>query len=1214
MRGYNRGLAAVTGLLLLTMGLTTAAAQGTTSRVQGIVTDASGGVIPGATVTLTNEGTNVSFTTLTTTSGGYVFEAVQTGRYTVSVELSGFKRFVSTGNAVEVGVPTTVNAMLDPGELAESVQVVASRELVQTSTSGNIGTTLSQEQIEALPIVGSRGRNPLSLVLAQPGVVSGANTGGGVHAHGPRDRAWNFTLDGIDINETSAGGGNFSPLRTNPDALSEFRVITSNATAEFGRNSGGQVAMITRSGTNQLDGTAFYFHRRPDWNANEWENNLDNLPKRQFFQHIPGFSLGGPIRRNRTFFFANTQWLRANQTQSRTRLVYTDLARQGIWRYVANGRNLPAGAAGATVDSGGNVLPGVAIGTYNIVANDPRRLGFDPTIIGVVRSTPLPNNFTVGDGLNVAGYTWTAPEEERQYDFVTKIDHVLNSRNHLFVRVAKGQQDTVCDTVNVGEPVFPGGPCLVNTERAPYNWAGNWRWNPRSNLVNELVVGQNHFTFDFTNPLADPSKPTFSVGNIPAATRVSLPEAYTVGNLRTIDTYQVVNNLSWFTGAHNFRLGTNIRQQRHLDIRGSVAGANVAPVLDFSSSINVVDPAAFGLPADMNVTFDRAALQEHINFLLGRVGNVTQGFVQQGNTYGPGGTLFNFGAWYPEYDFYVQDTWKPRSNITIDLGLRYEIKDAPSNPDDLILRPEQRIAVGERSSNTLRWVQGDLYPNDRNNFGPSIGAVWDPGDNGRQAFRANYRLAYDRINTFLFSSNIFQSIPGITTPVTNTAFGQSGGRLRDGLPSLQPTVTPQQFLQPPPVSASSIRVVDPEFESPKTHGWSLGYQREVWANTTFDVTYIGRRAENLFGAYNVNQVRIRENGFLDAFNVVKAGGESTLVNQLLANDTRRLATETGSQMMRRLFASELALNSVAAAAASIGSRIQSGRTLPELAGLPFDFFFPYPQFLGGVFVIDSNDYSRYHGLEFLLDRRYANGLSYRVAYTLSRSKDTRSFDPAFTVVSGGAVQSASSTPFDINNRDLNYALSDFDRTHVFQSQFVVEIPYGRNRRWGSNVNRAVDAILGGWQVAGSMLVASGRPFTVYSGANTMSNVVQTPANCRGCTMATGGVHEQGPERIKWFFSQEEIALFSTPGPGEFGNTGRNMFRLSGTFNLDLGLSKRFATFGRQFLEYRLEATNVTNTPTFGLPTATITSTIFGRIRNAVTSTARQVQMGLKYNF
>jgi hypothetical protein len=1199
----------LTAVAMLLAVSSVAFGQGTTSRVTGSVTDRSGSVVPGATVTLTNESTGVTFTTVTNDAGLYAFEAVQVGTYGISVELEGFKRFTSRGNPVRIGEGTTINAVLDPGGVAETVEVRASAQVVQTDSSGNLGTTFDQRTIEGLPILGGRGRNPLDLVLTQPGVVSGSNTGGGVHVNGARDRAWNFTLDGIDSNESSAGGSNFSPLRTNPDALAEFKILTGNQTAEYGRNSGGQVAMITRSGTNKFSGTAFYFDRRPEYNANEWENNIEELPKRIFKQKMPGFSVGGPIRRNHSFFFTNMQWLRATQTTDTDRTVYTATARQGIWRYVTSGRNRPAGVTGASVDANGN--PIVSFETYNIPANDPQALGIDPTIAAIVASTPLPNNFTLGDGLNTAGYTFSAEEQEKQLDFVAKIDHTFSPSNSAFVRYSKGYQNTLCDQVNGGEPAFPGTTCFVNTERRPYNWAANWRWSARNNLVNELVVGQNHFTFDFVSPMADPTR--YSLVSAP----IQLPEDFEWGNLRSVDTLQFVDNLSWLKGAHSVRFGTNLRFQRHTDTRGSVGGFNVSPTADFSTTLNAVDTIAFNLPSNIQTANDLPALRSNINFLLGRVGNLRQGFVQQGDTYGPGGTLFEFKADYPELDFYAQDTWKPRSNVTVDAGVRWEAKLAPRNPDDLIRRPNQRVAVGEPPSNTLRWDKGKLYEDDWNNVAPSVGVAWDPTGDGRQVIRGNYRMAFDRINTFVLSSNIFQSIPGITAGATNTSFGQSGGRLRQGLPSLQPTNTPESFLQPPAVSANTSRVVDPNFETPITHGWAITYQRQLFGQTLFEIAYVGRRAEHLFGAYNVNQAEIVDNGFVDAFRIVQAGGESDLMNQLLAPHTDRRAGETGSAMVRRLFATNLSLNSVAALAATFAQRIQGGQALTELAGLGPYFFFPYPQFLGstpttGLTVIDSEDYSRYHALELKLDRRFANGYGYTLGYTLSRSKDTRSYDPAFTVVSTANNQSASSTPFDIFDRDLNYALSDFDRTHVLQAGGVWELPFGQGKRFANSVGRIADVLINGWQITGQFVAQSGRPMTVYGGSNTLSNVVQTPANCDGCSRSMGQVHEE--DGIVWYFSPEERAKFSTPGPGEFSNTGRNYFRGPGGYFINLSLAKRTRVAGSQILEIRADSTNVTNHPVFGFPTLTTTSATFGRIRDTLTSGSRKIMLGVKYYF
>ena len=1190
------------------------AAQGTTSRVAGTVTDTEGGRLPGVTVTLRNDDTGVTFTAVTNESGTYAFESVQVGRYTVTCELQGFKRFVSADNQVRIGEPATINAALELGAIEQTIEVRATVEVVQTGTSGNLGSTFDQRTIESLPILGGRGRNPLDLVLTQPGVVSGANTGGGIHVHGARDRSWNFTLDGIDTNESSAGGSNFSPLRTNPDAVAEFKVLTGNVTAEFGRNSGGQVAMVTRSGGNSFSGTAFYFDRRPEYNANEWENNIDNLPKRIFTQYMPGFSVGGPIRRNKTFFFVNTQWLDAEQTRERTRIVYTESARRGLWRYVIGGRNLPAGVGGASVDANGNVAGGVTVGSYDVATADPQGLGLDPAVQRLIGMTPLPNNFTAGDGLNTAGYTFVAPEKEEQMDFVTKFDHVFNGQHSAFARISKGYQNTLCDSVNGGEPPFPGLPCFVDTERSPYNWAGNWRWNPGGSVVNELVVGQNHFTFDFVNPSADASQVTFSAPSITSiATGVlTMPQDYTVGNLRTIDTLQIVNNLSWLKGDHSLKFGTNMRFQRHTDTRGSVAGANVAPTVDFSTTVNTVDPALFGIPSNIQTANDRPALQAHINFLLGRVGNIRQSFVQEGSTYAPGGTLFDFESTYPEIDVFVQDTWKPRSNLTVDAGLRWEAKLAPGNPDGLIRRPGARVAVGQSPTNALRWEQGDLYGSDWNNVAPSVGVAWVLDEAGSSVVRGNYRAAFDRINTFLASSAIFQSIPGITYQTTNTAYGQAGGRLRQGLPDLAPTVSPESFLQPPAVSSNSMRVFDSEFTTPITHGWALTYQRQLFKQTLIEIAYVGRRAQNLFGAYNVNQAEIFDNGFLDAFNAAKAGGESALLNQLLAADTRRQSGESGAAMLRRLFASELALNSVAAVASSLGSRIQGNQTLPELAGLGPYFFFAYPQFLGGFNVIDSNDYSRYHALELKLERRFADGFSYLAGYTLSRSKDTRSFDPAFTVVGTGNAQSATSTPFDVNNRDLNYALSDFDRTHVLSAQWVWELPFGQGRRFASEVGRAADVLIGGWTVSGQFIASSGRPMTVFAGTSTLSNVVQTPANCNGCSPDFGSVHDE--DGLVWYFTPEERNKFTMPGPGEFSNVGRNYFRGPGSWVAHLSLAKRTRIHGSQILEIRADGTNIFNHPTFGFPTLTTTSATFGRIRNTVTSTARQIMLGVKYYF
>ncbi|MBC7924620.1 MAG: TonB-dependent receptor, partial [Bryobacteraceae bacterium] len=655
-------------------------------------------------------------------TGVYAFEALISGSYTVEVEASGFRRFLTRNNAVAVGQPTTVNVTLEVGGVTERVEVSSSAETVQTSTSGNFGNLIPERVLTDLPIVGTRGRNPLELVLLQPGVVSGSNTGGGTHVNGARDRAWNYTLDGIDSNETSAGGSQLSPVRLNPDALSEMRIVTSNATAESGRNSGGAVSMISKSGSNEYHGKAFYFYRTPRLNANEWESNVNARGKNQFVQTIVGGDLGGFLIKNKTFFYSNVQVLRARNSTLTNRTVLTEQARQGLLRYRIDGRNQPAGVAGASVDALGNVLPGVNVSSYSVPTNDPQRVGLDRRIQTLLSAAPLPNNYFGGDGLNTGFYTFNALQFERQYDSMIRVDHVFSAQNAIFGRVNWGQQDSDCDIANGGAELFPGRGCQVNTKRNPRNMAYNWRWNPTPSVTNELVFGRNSFTFDFQQPFADLGNYTLNAPTV-GGSAVSLVESTYFGNARSLRTWQLVDNLAWQRGAHTIKFGANLRWQSHRDNRGSVAGLNSAPDLNFSTNINNVDPATFNLPGNLNTNFDQGNFQSLINLLLGRVGARTQAFVADGNAFKAG--LYQFESRYNEYDFYVQDTWKLSRNLTIDAGLRWELKLTPGSPQGVRV-PNQTVVAGAAPSNTLQWVPGELFKDRLMNLGPSVGFAWDP--------------------------------------------------------------------------------------------------------------------------------------------------------------------------------------------------------------------------------------------------------------------------------------------------------------------------------------------------------------------------------------------------------------------------------------------------------------------------------------------------------
>ena len=566
--------------------------------------------------------------------------------------------------------------------------------------------------------------------------------------------------------------------------------------------------------------------------------------------------------------------------------------------------------------------------------------------------------------------------------------------------------------------------------------------------------------------------------------------------------------------------------------------------------------------------------------------------------------------------------------------MRWEGKLSPRVDDRTVLVPNQPFTLGSAPSNTIRWVEGDVFKNQFGKFLPSVGFAWDPFKTGKTSIRANYRLATDRFATFLFGSFIFQGTPGNNTSVANSTFGQGGGLFRNIGPviaGLVPSATPDALRQPPAFSTNSINAIDPDLQTPQIHEWSFSIQREVW-NNVFEANYIGKHAVHLLGGYNVNQVNIfatvpgvTETDFLDAFNRVRASTSynSPLINRIMSGNA---ANNAGTTRFRALelncpksgTGSDSCTGGVAKDLSSRRSRcgnLHDGAVRLDgfwiIHGFPF-LFQPFPQFTGGFNVFDSNDYSNYHGLQLIFRRRITGGLGFQVSYTLSESKDNRSWDPSLSGVTTGSVQSASSTPFDLRDRNLNYAWSDFDRRHVFQGTYTYELPFGNGKRFGSGSSGVVEHVIGGWQFSGTILRMSGRPFTVYSGLNTLSNVVQSTADCSGCDRNLGSlVLETG--RNFWFDASDR-AKFTQPVPGSIGNTGRNFFLAPHYFQWDASLLKKIKISETVSFDIRVDARNVLNNPAFDNPTALFTSNIFGRINDSVTNGARRIQLSGKLNF
>jgi hypothetical protein len=1222
-------------------------AQGTTSRVTGTITDANGAAVAGATVTLTNEGTNVSITAQSSSEGFYTFDLIQPGIYSVVVEKQGFKRFVSTNNRVLVNQPATLSPVLEVGDIQTSVTVESTVEQVQTNSSGNIGNTIEQQTLESLPIVGTRGRNPLDLLNYQPGVVTGGNTGGLVHVNGSRDRSFNFTLDGIDINESSAGGSNFTPLRTNPDSLQEFQVVTSGFTAELGRSSGAQVTLVTRSGTNGFHGNVFEYYQTPEFLARSYAANTAGSAKEQFVQHIFGGSLGGPIIKDRLWFFTNIQLLRAYDSLLTNRTVYTATARQGIYRWVRGSSN-----STSQVDTAGNpirpacsaTVTTLCIDSYDIVARTGITL--DPLLMGYIRAMPLPNNFREGgDGLNTATFSFNAPQNEKQYDFVTKFDYKLNDQNNFYVRYAQGEQNTFGDSVNGGRRSFPDTPNIVDTFRYPKNLAVNWRFSPTAKFTNEFIIGLNKFGFDFVTPEPDPNY--IFVFQLPRDTNTNF--SY---NARRLRTWQFVDNMTFDLSPHVVKAGVNLRLGRQVDDRASQGAFTIEGQLGFSRADNASSiPSAWGTQALTGApAADRNRLEQMINDMLGRIGSYSRLFVidpANPSQFAPAGTRWAFTADYPELDFYVQDTWKFLPNLTFDLGVRWEVKLSPSSAGALpILRPNQPFTLGSPPSNNLRWEEGKLFDDDYGLFMPSVGFAWDPFSSGKTSIRANYRMASDKFGTQLFAASIWPSTPGNIFQGATTLYGQQGRLLRDGLPPIAPTASPSALRTPPPFSTASINVIDPDLKFPRIHSWTLSFQRELFKDNVLEINYIGKRAHNLFGAYNANQVRLNgtlpgvSGNFLSEFNAMRGSTSynSPLINLLFTGDPNN---NGGTARFRALNSTGITQGSAASLALAASQKVcvaadvtaglctnaQLGQRILDIRGFS-SFFQPFSQYTGGLIVIDSNDFSFYNGLEFTFKRRIRNGLGFQFSYTRAVSKDTRSFDPVFTTISTVfTAQSAGSTPFDNNDRRLNYSWSDFDRRNVFVGTYVWELPFGRGKWIGGGIPRPLDWVVGGWQLAGAVRYMSGRPFTVYSGLFTVSQSVGSTANCNGCPRNLGSVVQgdfttPAEGRLRnWFFDSNARSMFSQPGPGQQGNTPRNYFIGPSFFEMDASLAKKFRFTERISFDLRVDAKNVLNRPNFNIPSAvlpaditTLGNNIFGRINADVVNSARRIQLAGKINF
>jgi hypothetical protein len=1184
-------------------------AQTSTTALSGTVYDSSGAVVVGAAVTATNDATGVALKQTTNTAGLYAFPSIGVGTYTVTVEMTGFKTVRRTGITLVVGTPATENINLELGDTREVVRVEASAAPINTATA-TLGNVVEHQAVASLPL---NGRNPLNLIVLEPGVQQ--NSGTTLTVNGTRSMAGNVTIDGIEANEASNPVPTNNVFRINPDNVEEFKVTTSNPTPEEGKNSGLNVAIATRSGTNEYHVQAIEYFRNSVLNANEFYANAQGNPRTNIHSNQYGFDAGGPIKKNKTFVYGAWQGQQVNlalaidKAFSKIPNVYTPQALAGNFRYfvanpasplVINGTKITANLP-ALVTPTGALAPGVrncgsptdlnCIQTYNIFANDPLHIGGDPGVLKLLSSYPSPNNFTTGDGLNIGGYLWNSPYEVRGPRNLIRVDHVLNTSNSLYFRVLWAEEDQLKgDPLNSRPAVFPGFPPRGEVYRPAQNYAFSWRNVLNPAMVNELTLGFARFSFYFTYIDSNPdaaSLPAYTFNTPIDVAYVNQPHS-----IRWLNTPQFIDNFSWIRGSHQLKFGMNARLYQQNNQGGTAASQGLVPSISLSSTLNPPG-AGFGLPTIANGStpginsVDNAQLLSSINNLLGIPANLKSAFLGNLNTDTFVGTksgnyysLWDTGERLKQYNFYGQDEWRARKNLTITYGVRWEINRPPTESSEPVYVPNKPL---NGSQGPVTFVRADSWwqRSNINALAPRIGISWSPFGN-KTVIHAGYGISFDPISTYMAAAAA-NSLPGLAFTCTSPTYAAPtpgcasvpNVRLSQGFPnSISPPtgVKPSSFLTPPAQllgNAPNTVVLDPNLKQATVHEWNFSIQHQLPADMVLQVAYVGNRGERLYSQLDANQISAAP--ILPQFLAMQAnvnnkcnpdgtGCPAGITGQSIPLVTSGILTSTfiNSSTTR----TDLNQN----AAGNFAGRIEQTTLAAHLR--------PNQQF-GSIMVLSNAADSVYHSLQTTLRKRFSGGLLFNFAYTFSKVIDDQSADPIVTTFTPTSIAT-----IDSNNLRLDRARADFDQRHVIILTWIYELPFGKGKKWMGNAPRVVDALLGGWSLQGFNSNMSGQPFSISSGAKTaFYSASTTPPNCCSRAVIVGNTLPDDSLKPKAgvvgpaFF--QDPSAFALPAPGQTG-MGRNMFNGPWYWDMDGAISKTFSATERVKITFRMEAFNALN--------------------------------------
>jgi hypothetical protein len=1199
-----------------------------TSSLQGAITDAQGAAVPDAIVTARNLNTSAERKTLTSTLGEYSLPQLAPGAYTISIEKPGFR--THKGDIVlQVNTPATISVQLELGQVTGVVNVSAEMSTVNTENAA-VGSPFNETQVKEIPL---QTRNVVALLGVQAGV---APTGQVVGARSDQN---NVLLDGVDVNDNFGANGFNSVIPIPLDSVQEFRTTIAGLGADMGHSAGGQVSVVTKGGSNQFHGSLYEYNRNTLTSANNWFSNRSGVPRAALVRNQYGASLGGPILKNKLFFFYNFEGRKDRSAQQQSRTVPSDTFKQGIVQVLLkDGRT-------------------VSLTPQDVAAIDPLHIGASSYVSSLMKQYPSGNNpLSASDkGLNFNVLTFNAPSTLDNHAQVGRLDYNIDGagKHTLMLRGTlngAGQDSTLAQ--------FPGQAAASRTLDNSRGLAARYTAVLSPHLVNVATYGYTRLSTASTGNQTVLPKLTFD-------TLASTSRAST----RVAPTTNASDDLTWTKGRHTAQFGVDLRYVENDKLsfsnlpnysfsRNTLLGLGGDITADVLAYLQPTYGSSVALSSGTNVT-------NAFGTLLGLIN-------QFGATYhyGIDGKIIPFNTPVTsafatsEFEGYAQDTFKWKRNFTVTYGLRYSLYKVPYEVNGVEVTPTVPLSVGfaERVGGQALGIPGSVLPNamatydiagplhgkpgyyplDKKDFAPRLSIAWSPTSGSvaekilgkGSVIRAGAGIIYDHYGAAMMSSFASSGSPGLASTVAqpvNTNFTTGFRYTGSTLPTLT-TVQGGSFPYTPPViqgGFTSFSAVANDLKAPYEHVMNLSYSRPLPKKMSIEVGYAGRLAHRGIVQQDFGQP-------LTLFKDAKSGQTwnqaSTVLAQLYNGGLTAAQVKANPSLVpnqpffENIFggAKNLYINGSASAnyyydlvnnyadsdldVLNDMDRIrQPNGGCISLYGC--NTFYPLQD--SGVLAYVNAGKSAYHAGTLVIRRAVTNGWGFDFNYTLSHSLDNGSASET----SGGAALQDSFNP------NAYRGPSDFDMRHNITADAVVELPFGKGKMLLGHVPGWMNQIVGGWQVSTLLSYHTGVPLNVSdAGVYNVNYLYSTLGILKsGATLPASGLTFDQTGAPSIFGNTSAVNSFVGGNPGSVGSRG--ILRGPGFFNNDMAVSKWFnlPKEGHK-IQLRAEAFNAFNNVQWNNPASGNLSlaapTVFGEITSAGTSSlpARVMQFALRYQF